>query len=865
MLLNTLSKYLKAAHCLLLMLIFSNLGTAQYVIDYVGTYYYETENPMIVQVNQDSYATVPIGFPFTFYGNEYTHVNVDFNGLLQFGIPENTSCCTETPLPSSSVPKNIIAACYTLAEAKFDDGTNYFNEYQYETIGTFPNRVFIVSFTFNALDCPLDSYYDGQVKLYETSNRIEIHSSVWNGNNENCQVATQGIQDINGFSATFDYFTNADNSWSLDHNFIAFVPILNDLSVPFGDLKSYCVGSNEIKVYVQNKGSNVVSEFDLNWTWDGVPQSTVHFNEVIPADPNYFNTFTLGFKSFSIVGESHILKVWSDSPNGLNDTNNQNDTLTLTLYAGLNGSYTIGGISPDFNTFNDALSTLHTIGACSEVTFNVRPGTYNEQLNINYFNGTSTTFTAENGDSSSVIITQPDVHILKFTNAFNVKFKKLSFIQTGIPIEDAIIISNFSVYDSFQNCVINAAPFTFTSNKSAIQFIDHAGAIGIINSKIIGGSTGINFEGYGGNRDQIVIENNDIINFRNYGISVLNTTGIQIRKNKISSDQFVLSAIQLSNDASGAIIDKNQINLYAGGIRGIYINGIYATDVMTNNMISINSTTDSGINVSGFGFGNYKIVNNSILLYGNENEGAANLRINLAYSDSIVNNVLINSVGGKVYGVGNNIPIYDYNCIFTTGDYIASINSQLYTDFTDLNNVGKDIHSLNLAPVFISNTDLHTNDAQINNVGIGHSLVQTDFDGENRSPTSPDIGADEFVPTCIPVVTSSADSGSGSLRDILTCITDGSAITFTITSINLTSSMDIDKDLTLMGNNPGSKPEIIFNFSGIPGNYGLKVNSGKSLTIKNIDFSAINNPTNKPLITNSGTIHTMNSVTFKKI
>ena len=62
MLLNTLSKYLKAANCLLLVLIFSNLGTAQYVIDYVGTYNYETENPIIVQVNQDSYATVPIGF-----------------------------------------------------------------------------------------------------------------------------------------------------------------------------------------------------------------------------------------------------------------------------------------------------------------------------------------------------------------------------------------------------------------------------------------------------------------------------------------------------------------------------------------------------------------------------------------------------------------------------------------------------------------------------------------------------------------------------------------------------------------------------------------------------------------------------------
>ena len=42
----------------------------------------------------------------------------------------------------------------------------------------------------------------------------------------------------------------------------------------------------------------------------------------------------------------------------------------------LNGSYTVGGTSPDFTTLQDAANALKWNGISGPVTFNIRPGTY---------------------------------------------------------------------------------------------------------------------------------------------------------------------------------------------------------------------------------------------------------------------------------------------------------------------------------------------------------------------------------------------------------------------------------------------------------------------------------------------------------
>ena len=42
------------------------------------------------------------------------------------------------------------------------------------------------------------------------------------------------------------------------------------------------------------------------------------------------------------------IKVWVEQPNGQQDLNALNDTTQAALAAGLCGTYTIGGVSPDF-------------------------------------------------------------------------------------------------------------------------------------------------------------------------------------------------------------------------------------------------------------------------------------------------------------------------------------------------------------------------------------------------------------------------------------------------------------------------------------------------------------------------------------
>jgi hypothetical protein len=69
--------------------------------------------------------------------------------------------------------------------------------------------------------------------------------------------------------------------------------------------------------------------------------------------------------------------------------------------------YTIGGTSPSFATFNDAAASL-ACGITGPVTFNVRPGTYNERFTINNPKNTSATnlivFKSETGNAADVII-----------------------------------------------------------------------------------------------------------------------------------------------------------------------------------------------------------------------------------------------------------------------------------------------------------------------------------------------------------------------------------------------------------------------------------------------------------------------------
>ncbi|MDD4215069.1 MAG: hypothetical protein PHR81_09680, partial [Bacteroidales bacterium] len=57
----------------------------------------------------------------------------------------------------------------------------------------------------------------------------------------------------------------------------------------------------------------------------------------------------------------------------------------------LNGIYTIGNAPSDYQTFTAALNDLHSQGIISSVVFEIKPGTYTEQISINPITGANAT------------------------------------------------------------------------------------------------------------------------------------------------------------------------------------------------------------------------------------------------------------------------------------------------------------------------------------------------------------------------------------------------------------------------------------------------------------------------------------------
>jgi hypothetical protein len=129
---------------------------------------------------------IPIGFNFCFYGTTYTSVYISSNGFLTFLSGMGNGCCNGVTIPTAGGIEGFVAGCWT------DLNPGAGGSVTYQTIGTAPNRIFVAQWQ----GVPEYGYSNSnsfQIKLYETSNRIEIHVSsiVINGHNVTIGVENQ--------------------------------------------------------------------------------------------------------------------------------------------------------------------------------------------------------------------------------------------------------------------------------------------------------------------------------------------------------------------------------------------------------------------------------------------------------------------------------------------------------------------------------------------------------------------------------------------------------------------------------------------------------------------------------------------------
>ena len=390
--------------------------------------------------------------------------------------------------------------------------------------------------------------------------------------------------------------------------------------------------------------------------------------------------------------------------------------------------------------------------------------------------------------------------------------------------------------DVIKNCNINTGTASsVTYGISAGSAGGSGGAdndnLTIQNNAITVATTGIYAYGTAavstGGMDNLTVSSNTVTNSASTspinGIQLGNSLNSTVSQNTISvstSSGTPAVGISLETGFVSSSVSKNLITtVYTGGTggwggRGITVGTATASSALTisNNMIygvngasnysAFDNSSAMGIGIGMIGSsttttttaGGINLYYNSINMYGNHSYTSATITAALyvgsnASALDIRNNIFANSLNNTTTSGSKDYGIYSLaaNTAFTTINYndyygVSSTNSTFIpgyigSDRTTLAAVqtgfGGNANSLVANPVFTSNTDLHLQTSSaLNAAATPIGSITTDYDGDARDASTPDIGADEFsVPVC------SGAAGGTAAGAVSICNTGSATIT----------------------------------------------------------------------------------------
>ena len=180
---------------------------------------------------------IDIGFGFNFYCKTYSKVTVSADGNLQFGSSEYKGL--PEIIPGKGTLDNFIA----LASINLNTGSNG-EKIRYKTIGSAPKRQFIVFYD----EVPISGgsngdVVSGQIKLFEDSSKIEIHTI--KVINTAPQIIVQGIENADGSKGIVVPGRNKTAWESTTGDAWAFVPITESSIITWSNQQGMNLGSKD--------------------------------------------------------------------------------------------------------------------------------------------------------------------------------------------------------------------------------------------------------------------------------------------------------------------------------------------------------------------------------------------------------------------------------------------------------------------------------------------------------------------------------------------------------------------------------------------------------------------------------------------
>ena len=327
------------------------------------------------------------------------------------------------------------------------------------------------------------------------------------------------------------------HSGNTDSNSVALFAINSPLKGMMGGV------SQPVQVTIKNKGIKDLDSCIINWTLNGIPQSSYIWKGNLPEDFN--DIITIG-NYIQRSNNYDSLTIWVSMPNGKTDLTTLDDTLSIISYgclSAISGDVIIGTSSgADYSSIEEALFFLSKC-LSGNVTLKLQNGTYNENWdfsNLSDIMGSHTlTITSESGNRDNVILKPASGVGVVVNNTDNLIIKDISIDNTA-SASYGVHFTGAANNIEFRNIYFKGD----TSSTSAYAPIYKANGTGIVDdirfigNLIEGGVVGIYFYGgistsvYGTN---VIVDSNIITSQYSYGTYFFYTDFTSISHNILLS------------------------------------------------------------------------------------------------------------------------------------------------------------------------------------------------------------------------------------------------------------------------------------------------------------------------------------------
>jgi hypothetical protein len=252
----------------------------------------------------------------------------------------------------------------------------------------------------------------------------------------------------------------------------------------------------------------------------------------------------------------------------------------------------------------------------------------------------------------------------------------------------------------------------------------------------------------------------------------------------------VASGINIQGLSTGLNITRNKIfNIKNTNSAGYSSNGLALASTSTNANITVSNNfiydiaakgyeslqTDNGYGINIYSGGGYKIYYNSVNLATNQTNTLGIPACLIVYPAATANSL---DVRNNIFSIPattganrcaiicNNPSVFtdiNHNNYYTSGPNLGNIGGSYVSNLAALKMATtKDSNSVTGNPMFVSDSNLHIQIpviSPVNNAATIIASVSDDIDGNTRTST-PDIGADEYTFTPLPVLDASAVSAT---------------------------------------------------------------------------------------------------------